>query len=970
MRSTLSLALATALSLTTLSSGASASPAEVEVPGPVLSELRVPGLAQSVRLRRDGHWIPHIFAGNGRDAMFVLGYVHAEDRLFQMDVLRRTFSGTLAELAGEAALPSDVQFRTLGLRRAAEASLPVQSAVVKAWLQGYAAGVNAYLADAANLLPPEYAALELTRGSIPAWTPVDSLTIAKGLAFGLSFDLSDLDLATALTAFQLAGAAGGFDGAALFTEDVYRSAPFDPTVSIPGFLDAASGDGPDGASKREARRAAELLSPRVGDLARRYRDRVASVPLLARTLRPAWERRGSNWWIASGAITESGYPILSNDPHLGLDSPSIFYEAQIRIRPNPRPPMNAFGVTFPGVPGIVLGCNVWGCWGATTNPLDVTDVYLEELVLDPESGLPVATVFDGRAEPLVAIPQTFRLNVLDGQPDTLVDAGLGPLDGGVTLIVPRRNHGPIVAVDLGNPAGPAALSVQYTGWGPTRELDAFRAFSRAITVDDFREGLEYFDVGSQNFAWADVFDNVAYFTSAEMPLREDLQQLMAPDGGIPPFLVRDGTHTLRHEWLPVAEPHPNQALPYEILPPAEMPHVVNPPAGYVLNANNDPVGTTLDNNPLDQIRPGGGLYYLSPGYASGFRAGRIRREIEDLLASGDGKLSVTEMEELQANNQLLDAEVLVPYLVDAFSNATAVDASAELADIAADEAIEEAVVRLALWDGSTPTGIREGYDPGDDPANLHEPSLLEVDASVAATIYSVWRGQAVQRIIDDTLASLGLGPFGPGSSTAVAALRHHLDAFPFLHGFGASGVDFFAVPGAASREEARDRVLLESLRTALDLLASDAFAPAFDGSTEQDDYRWGKLHRIVFDHPLGGPFDVPPAGGLVTLGPELPGVARSGGFGAVDASSHGARADGVDEFMFGSGPARRFVGEMTPLGPVPQEVIPGGESGVLGHPFFASQLPLWLTNRYHPFPYRPNDVVNATLRFQVFFPEN
>ncbi|HEX6200803.1 MAG TPA: penicillin acylase family protein, partial [Thermoanaerobaculia bacterium] len=916
--------------------------------GPAFDTIRTPGLFQSVRLRRDLSWVPHVFAGTERDAMFVLGWVHAEDRFFQMDTLRRTFSGTLAALVGDAALPQDVELRTLGLRRAAEASYPAQTIATRVWLRAYAAGVNAWLADPANALPPEYAALELTKDSVPRWTPVDSLTIAKGLAFGLSFDLSDIELTLAATAYQLAGAVGGFDGAALFSEDLFRSAPFDPTVSIPGFTPGAAAvpaglEGTEAAARTA--RVRELVSPRTLELARSYRDRAAGVPLLERALRPAWERRGSNWWIAAGSVTDSGFPILANDPHLSLDSPSIFYEAQLRVRSDGRP-MNAFGVTFPGVPGIVLGCNVRACWGATTNPMDVTDVYLERLVLDPGSGLPVATVFEGAPEPLVAIPQTFLVNVLDGAPDTLVDAGVGPLDGGVTLIVPRRINGPIVAVDLSDPDNPVALSVQYTGWGPTQELDAFQVFHRVRSVEEFRQALQFFDVGSQNFAYADVFGEIAYFTSAEMPLREDLQLLQAPDGGIPPFFIRDGTHTLRHEWLPGETAQPRQNVPFEILPFDEMPQVVNPAAGYVLNANNDPVGTTLDNNPLNQLRPGGGLYYLSPGYASAFRAGRIRREIERLLATGDGKLSVEEMRELQANHQLLDAEVLAPFLVDAFRNAGSEGASPELAALGDDPEIGEAIGRLHVWEWTTPTGIPEGYDPGDHPDDLPQPSVSEMHASTAATIYAAWRGQVVQRVIDGTLASVGLGAFAPGSSVAVAALRHHLDAFPEARGFGASGVDFFAVPGAASREEARDRVLLESLRAALDLLASDAFAPAFGNSTDPDDYLWGKLHRITFDHPLGGPFSVPPAGGFADLEPDLPGIARSGGFGAVDASSHGARADGVNELTFGSGPARRFVGEMRPGGPAPLEVIPGGESGVLGHPFYGSQLPLWLTNRY------------------------
>ena len=234
--------------------------------------------------------------------------------------------------------------------------------------------------------------------------------------------------------------------------------------------------------------------------------------------------------------------------------------------------------------------------------------------------------------------------------------------------------------------------------------------------------------------------------------------------------------------------------------------------------------------------------------------------------------------------------------------------------------------------------------------------------SVAATIYSAWRGQVVQRVIDGTLARVGLGDFRPDGDVALADLRHLLERFPQTQGRGASGVQFFTDPDAANPSQARDLALLESLDAALDLLAGPAFAPAFDGSTKQDDYRWGKLHRIVFEHPLGDAFNIPPRGGPEHLEPDLLGVARSGGFGTVDAAAHNVRADGVNEFMFGSGPARRFIGELAPQGPVAQEVIPGGESGVPGSPFQVDQLFLWLTNQYHPWPYRPADVAEATVR--------
>jgi penicillin amidase len=134
------------------------------------------------------------------------------------------------------------------------------------------------------------------------------------------------------------------------------------------------------------------------------------------------------------------------------------------------------------------------------------------------------------------------------------------------------------------------------------------------------------------------------------------------------------------------------------------------------------------------------------------------------------------------------------------------------------------------------------------------------------------------------------------------------------------------------------------------LLASDEFAPAFGNSQNVMDYRWGMLHRIVFDHPLGGPFNVPGtafAGGFTDLAPDLPGLARAGGFGAVDVANHSARADGLNEFMFGSGPSRRFYGVLDPAGIQAGNILPGGTNGIFLHPWYANQMGRWLTNQYH-----------------------
>src|SRR5688500_15305763 len=175
-----------------------------QAPGP----SALSGLTANARMVRDSNAIPHIFAETDRDAMMLLGYAHAQDRFFQMDYLRRTFSGTVAELVGQPGLDSDTQLRTIGMRRAAEVSLPAYSAETKALLEAYAAGVNAYLNGPDFALPPEYEALELTRASISGWTALDSVTMAKGLAFQLSFDQLELLLTPALAAYQQAGREG------------------------------------------------------------------------------------------------------------------------------------------------------------------------------------------------------------------------------------------------------------------------------------------------------------------------------------------------------------------------------------------------------------------------------------------------------------------------------------------------------------------------------------------------------------------------------------------------------------------------------------------------------------------------------------------------------------------------------------------------------------------------------------------
>ncbi len=876
------------------------------------SPLRVAGLSHPASLTTDSDGITHVDASSLHDAFFLNGWVHARDRLFQMDVNRRTPSGTLAELLGKAALPSDVQARTIGLRRAAERTWAAAPDDLKATLEAYADGVNAYTAS--HPLPAEYAALNLA--AVAPWTPLDSLTVGKAISFELSFDL-DIGPTVQLQAYV--DAFGPARGVALFSQDVMRSQPFSNASTVPDAT-ATKSSTTMRLSAADLRQLAE--SARLG---KAYAAKIAGNPLFTQAARSAGSQ-GSNEWAIAGRNTADGRPIVANDPHLSLGAPSTFYPIGLRA-----PGMDVEGEGFTGTPGVIIGHNRFIAWGATTNPMDVTDTYNEQVVPDATSPSGLSTVYKGALEHVLPIPETFRYNS-GGSLTTATGAdGVPP----ATLIVPRRNQGPIVQLDQ---ASGAALSIQYTGFSATFELETFLAWDRARNLADFRRGLQFFDVGSQNWAYADTAGNIAYFTSAEMPVREDLQA--GTVSGLPPWFIRNGQGG--NEWLPVENPQPQQAIPYEIYPAAEMPHVVNPPAGWFVNANNDPAGTVLDNDPLNQLRPGGGIYYLNPGY-DGFRAGRITEMVRERLGSGH-KMSMADIETMQSDTTLLDAEYFVPWLTRALADAKA-SSLPQLAALAGDDRLAEALQRLATWDFTTPTGIPQGYDAADRNGVLSDPSAAEIADSVAATLYAVWRSQAVASIIDAPLGALPK----PDGAEAVTALRHLLDDFASAHGLGASGVNFFAVPGISDPSAARDYLLLHSLSAGLSLLSGPAFDAAFHGSTQLSDYRWGLLHRIVLHHPLDGPFSVPPAFGQFPQPlPGLPGIPVDGGFETVDSAAHGVRAANSDSFGFDSGPARRFIAEPGRGQVRAESALPGGTSAVPTSPYYLNLLRPYLTDDYYP----------------------
>jgi penicillin amidase len=935
-----------------------APPGQVKDDTIYLSQLQGPA-----RILRDVDGMPHIYAHNERDALFLQGWVQAQDRLFQIDVLRRQASGTLAELVGSGALPSDAELQVIGLARGAQRSLDALSPTTRAGLQAYADGVNAWVAR--NPLPAQYAALQVTQ--FKPWTALDCAIIGKALAFNLSFDLDD----GATGDFQAYVGKLGAQGQAAFFLDVFRSAPFDKAATIPDatgkppFLGALKASSSPASAKAAtdaapAAAAAKPLDTSAIEALRDLRRRYEAVPFLHKTLNRTAQQIGSNEWAVSGSLTRDGRPLVANDPHLGLDLPATFYQLQIVGQTDG---FEAIGSSVTGTPWVVLGQNRFVTWGETTTGFDVTDMYVDQLAPAPTaSGL--VSVHQNGTDSVTRIPLTFRVNLRDGLangPDTVIT--LQPGQFGTpkeVLTLARRNNGPVVA-ELG---GGKVVTVQYTGFSGTRELETFRLLNSARNLEEFKTALQYFDVGSQNFIYGDVSGNIAYFTTGEVPLREDLQLRNQPTGA-PPWFVRDGFGG--NEWLKDPNPDAFNGTGYQSLPFDELPQTVNPKNGWVVNANNDTSGATLDNNPLNQLRVGGqGLYFLGYTFDFGTRAGRITQALRERLAQG--AVDRNDMKAIQADVKLLDAEVFTPYITGAFDRAKAAGAPLQLAALAADPRVAQAVGRLAAWDYTTPTGVATGYDASDVDGLLAPPSQQEIAHSVAATIYSVWRGQAIASGVDRKLDEKGVPR--PGSGEAIKALRHLVER----NGLGLSGLNFFDWVGFGTPEQKRDYVMLKSLQDALDLLAGPAFAKAYGNSTSQDDYRWGKLHRIVFDGlVVGGPFTIPNAQlGFPPSFATLDGLATDGGFGVVDASSHSARAASADAFMFGSGPNRRYVGVPgTAPGSIDAETsLPGGMSGVLGSPFYANLLGRWLTNDTYPLRTNVGQVMQVLHGQQHFKPAN
>jgi penicillin amidase len=528
--------------------------------------LKIAGLTATVDIVRDAEGIPHIYAGSPGDAYFALGFVHAQDRLWQLELNRRIPAGRMAEILGPGALDTDRFLRTLGVRRNAEQILANLSPESRAALESYAKGINAYLANRSGPLPPEFL---LTGAPSPEpWQAVDSIGWQTMMAWDLSANWSQellrMRLAQRLSLQQI--------------NEFLPPYPGDPVLN-------------------------------TQDYTRLYRELGGTTQQLSRIAAiapPSYvEGMGSNNWVVGGTLSETGKPLLANDPHLSLSAPSLWYLAHLSA-----PGLNVIGATLPGLPTVLLGRNQRIAWGFTNTASDIQDLFIERV--NPADKKQYQTP-DGWADFRVR-NEIIRVK---GRPD-------------VTLEVKESRHGPVItgalpilakaSIDAKN----YVIAFSWTALRPDdRSLQANVQINRAKNWQDFLDAAKHFSAPQQNIVYADIDGNIGFIAPARIPIRKAENDLkgLAPSPG----------WDARYDW--------GGFIPFD-----ELPRQYNPSSQRMMTANQKIVGPDYP-------------HFLTSEWVLPYRAMRI-----DQMLDATPKHSMNSFAEMQKDYVSLAAQELLPIL--------------------------------------------------------------------------------------------------------------------------------------------------------------------------------------------------------------------------------------------------------------------------------------------------------------------
>jgi len=625
---------------------------------PAQGRVVLPGLKDRVIVVVDGYGVPHIFAKSELDFAYALGYLHAHDRLFQMDLQRRLVDGRLSEVMGGAAYEIDLFYRTIGLYRGAQKSLELLQRVARGeridyypqldvtpirgdaqrllkLMEAYSEGVNAAVEEMKrnNALPIEFKLL----GYEPEkWTPLDCLKIGRLVAWGLTGTFADLELY--LIYSGLVSRYGKEVGTQLFLEVLPIDRPIDHLIVPEGeqFLHPVDSADP------PTTLLASLNCSAVAEVLEWY-GRASSM------LAPVRSAFASNNWVVGG-LTDTGKPILCNDPHLSLMVPPVWYEVHYVVEDPGGEVINARGVTFPGIGLVIIGCNQYVGWGFTNVMADHMDFYYYKW---NDKG---QYLYKGSWRDVQRVEEVIRVKTSGGYEER-------------KLTINFTVHGPIIE------RGGERFAVCWMGerYGSLESLALYK-YAHAKSAEEFLKCTYYFQMPPQNHVFADVYGNFGWRAAGWYPNRTYPNGTRAIDASRPetaliPRLPINGSSEDVVEW------NLNDWIDAN-----EAPTLWNPKQGYVVTANNRLVGREYPYT-----------YDLAWTFADYYRAYRIDQLIRESVARS-GKITVEDMKRIQNDVFFVPADVFIPEIEKALRGVT-------------DERLVKALDHLKKWNRSMLPGL-------------------------------------------------------------------------------------------------------------------------------------------------------------------------------------------------------------------------------------------------------------------------
>ncbi|BCL36141.1 penicillin amidase [Nostoc sp. MS1] len=557
--------------------------------------IAIPAIKSEVTIKRDQWGIPHIYASNSHDLFMAQGYIHAQDRFWQMDFWRHIGSGRLAEIFGASQVETDKYLRTMGWVRVAQQEIEQMDEQMKANFQAYADGVNAYLQKhQGSALSLEYALLRLLNPSYQPepWQILHSLTWGKVMAYDLGRNFqSEIERTVLLKTLTSAE-----------VEELFPPYPENLPVILPE-------------TSTNTSKKTQIIASVIGEvkeIAPILQSINAPIKTLEKLIGYTGAGIGSNNWVISGELTATGKPILANDPHLGVQIPSIWYEVGLNcIKKTANCPYEVSGFSFAGMLGIIVGHSDRITWGVTNTQADTMDLYIEKI--NPNN--PNQYEVNGKWVDMQLVPETIK--VAGSQPivQTVRYTRHGPILSDVSPNLKQLNQ-----KSTDNLPKNYAVALRWTALEPSQLASSIPQINSAQNWQDFRTAASKFDIATQNLVYADIAGNIGYQMPGKFPIR-------AKGNGRYPV----PGWTDEYEWQGYIDF-------------AKLPQSFNPFAGYIATAN----------NPVAQEYP----YLITTDWVYGYRAKRI----VDMISQQNKPLSINDVQQIQGDNFNLNAQNLVPIL--------------------------------------------------------------------------------------------------------------------------------------------------------------------------------------------------------------------------------------------------------------------------------------------------------------------